>query len=76
MTVTKSDSISCQDLPSLASLSLSLCKEVSDRAAELLASHCPGLEDLQLGGCSGITNTSLRTLASLWRPAIIWEHIR
>ena len=51
----------------LTSLSLSLCKEISDRATELLASHCPGLEDLQLGGCSGITNTSLRTLASLQR---------
>ena len=41
---------------------------MTDKTVELhLASHCPGLEDLQLSGCSLISNPSLRAIATSLR---------
>ena len=57
------DALYCQDLPTLASIDPSLCKEVTDRTCDLIAAHCANLEDLQLGGYTGISNASLKTIA-------------
>ena len=50
-------------LPSLTSVNLSLCKEVSDRSLGRLGSICPALRSLDLGGCTGVTNSGLLLLA-------------
>ena len=50
-------------LPSLTSVNLSLCKEVSDRSLGRLGSVCPALRSLDLGGCTGVTNSGLLLLA-------------
>ena len=51
-------------LPSLASLDLSLCKEVTDSSIEVITSQAPHLRSLRLGGCTGVSNLSLRLVAS------------
>ena len=51
-------------LPGLASLDLSLCKEVTDSSIEVITNQAPNLQTLRLGGCTGISNLSLRLVAS------------
>ena len=51
-------------LPNLASLELSLCKEVTDSSIEVITRQAPHLTSLRLGGCTGISNLSLRLVAS------------
>ena len=50
---------------SLVELNLSLCKGLTDASSRVIVMKCPNLEVLDLGGCTGITNTSLSVLASL-----------
>ena len=57
-----------QDLPALTTVNMSLCKEVTDRSLGRVAAHCPNLESLDLGGCTGITNAGLLLLSTL--PAL------
>jgi len=52
-----------QDMPALVSINLSLCKDVTDKSLRRIGSHCKNLEILELGGCTGVTNTGLLQVA-------------
>lgn len=49
---------------SLTRLDLSLCKQVTDSSLGRIAQYLKNLEELDLGGCSNLTNTGLLLLVS------------
>ncbi len=53
------DSAFYRDILCLRTLNLSLCKDVSDNCLGRIATHCKNLEDLDLGGCTKVTNLGL-----------------
>jgi F-box/leucine-rich repeat protein 14 len=57
----------CREVPSLRKLNLSLCKDVSDNSIAKIASHCRNLEDLDLSGCTRVTNSALFCVSHLRR---------
>ncbi|KAL3217833.1 hypothetical protein MRX96_000700 [Rhipicephalus microplus] len=46
-----------QDVHSLNELNLSMCKQITDNSLGRIAQHLKGLERLDLGGCTDVTNT-------------------
>merc|ERR1719471_2461218 len=54
-------------LPALTNLDISLCKEVTDKSIEVITVKAGNIESLRLDGCTGISNLSLKLVATRLR---------
>jgi F-box/leucine-rich repeat protein 14 len=64
-------------LSHLSSLNLAMCKRITDEGFAAVAAACPALERLDLGGCTRLTNDTLRVMAaSRMRNSLRWLNLR
>ncbi|GIX79961.1 hypothetical protein CEXT_684631 [Caerostris extrusa] len=52
-----------QDVPTLTVLNLSMCKQITDQSLRKISEHATNLQELDLGGCSNVTNSGLLMIA-------------